>query len=315
MNVDHFFFIDVDELESTGGSLKKKKAKAKQTIASLRTDGHAGQVPEARASFGRSGDTALQTELYQDFGNMPSLRKIKYDDYAAVNVAPSVVPTYLPGIRVYSYNTSDESRYIPARDDEYFEEPDVSLFSRALDLLAAALPRALSDLLPRDTSSLLRRNGGHRHKRRKHKKQHKCDRPENEDKPHCRWRRRQRHANATSPSRSNRYLSPLGYAQFYLPDLEVRADGLPPAWEIEYTTYSRERLEAVLEGTDEASMPPVPVHLLPGAGNTTSSPAITDRLTEITPFSMRDLTISSWAAFATKLVKSKNQWKRFASNM
>lgn len=313
MNVDHFFFIDVDELESTGGSLKKKKAKAKETISSLRTDGR-----QPAPAFGRSGDTALQIELYQDFGNMPSPRKIKLDDYAAVNVAPSIVPTYLPGVRVYSYNTSEATRYIPNRDEEMIVDVEGTMLSRALDLLEATLPQSLAAyLFTDDDASSLRRNGGHRHSRRKHRKKHKCDRPENEDKPHCRWRRRQRHANATSPSRMNRYLSPLGYAQFYLPDLDIRADGQPPAWQIEYTSYTRERLEAVIDGTDEADVPPVPLHLLPGAqGNgTSSSTEVKNRLKEITPFSMLDLTIPSWAAFATKLVKSKEQWKRFASNM
>jgi endopolyphosphatase len=83
-NIDHFFFLDVDELESTTGL--KAKAETRNDRA------HA---------LGRTADTALQLEIHKDFSEMPKLKKIKWEDYAVVHVSPSVIPTYLPGLRVF----------------------------------------------------------------------------------------------------------------------------------------------------------------------------------------------------------------------
>jgi endopolyphosphatase len=83
-NIDHFFFIDVDELESTT-QLKAKAESRNDRVHPL----------------GRISDTALQQELYKDFSDMPKLSKVKWEDYAVIHVSPSVIPTYLPGIRVF----------------------------------------------------------------------------------------------------------------------------------------------------------------------------------------------------------------------
>jgi endopolyphosphatase len=85
-NVDHFFFLDVDELEAT-------------TPLSLQAQ--AQGLADRVHSMGRTADTALQQELHKDFDQMPKLNKIKMEDYAVVHVSPSVIPTYLPGIRVF----------------------------------------------------------------------------------------------------------------------------------------------------------------------------------------------------------------------
>lgn len=83
-NIDHFFFIDVDELEST--TQLKTKAEGRN---------------DRFHTLGRISDTALQQELHKDFSDMPKLNKIKWEDYAVIHVSPSVIPTYLPGIRVF----------------------------------------------------------------------------------------------------------------------------------------------------------------------------------------------------------------------
>lgn len=88
-NVDHFFFIDVDELESTA------RLSSKAEKVSL--------FDQRMSVFGRNTDTALQQDLFKDFGNMPKVSKMKLEDYTVVNVSPSVIPTYLPGVRVYRY--------------------------------------------------------------------------------------------------------------------------------------------------------------------------------------------------------------------
>ena len=86
-NVDHFFFIDVEELESTTGFA----GKAQQTA----------MFGERVNKFGRNTNTALQQDLLKDFSDMPKVSKMKLEDYTVVNVSPSVIPTYLPGVRVY----------------------------------------------------------------------------------------------------------------------------------------------------------------------------------------------------------------------
>jgi endopolyphosphatase len=106
-----------------------------------------------------------------------------------------------------------------------------------------------------------KRSGGHRHGRKKDD----CSRPENEDKPHCTFKHKPRYYSKHSPSRSNKPLTPLGYAQFYLPDIDKQTDSAP-GWILEYTTF---KLRNLLPGwmfntTDDHTQPlPVPLHLLP----------------------------------------------------
>lgn len=52
---------------------------------------------------GRSANNGLQEELRKDFGEMPGPQKIQLKDYAVMNVAASVIPTYLPGVRVFTW--------------------------------------------------------------------------------------------------------------------------------------------------------------------------------------------------------------------
>lgn len=72
-NLDHFFFINVNELDSQPADFSARKLNAE----------------------------SLPDELLKDFGGMPKINKVKLEDYVVVNVAPSIVPTYLPGIRVF----------------------------------------------------------------------------------------------------------------------------------------------------------------------------------------------------------------------
>lgn len=51
---------------------------------------------------GRNSNANLVDTLRQDFGDMPGPNKLKVKDYAVMNVAPSVIPTYLPAVRIYS---------------------------------------------------------------------------------------------------------------------------------------------------------------------------------------------------------------------
>lgn len=53
-------------------------------------------------AFGRGANTDLGDELKKDFGEMPGPQKLALKDYTVINVHTSVIPTYFPGIRIYS---------------------------------------------------------------------------------------------------------------------------------------------------------------------------------------------------------------------
>ena len=111
----------------------------------------------------------------------------------------------------------------------------------------------------------MKRKHGHRHGHKKPK--YKCKSPVDQDKPHCRFKTRPRYYNRTSPSRRNGPLTPLGYAQFYLPDIDSATADSPPEWKIEYSTFKLANLLPRDNGTDEGQngqKVPVPVKFLPG---------------------------------------------------
>lgn len=190
-----------------------------------------------------------------------------------------------------------------------------------------------------------KRRTGHRHAKKKKKKKDDCSKSEHEDQPHCKFRKKERHFSPESPSRSNTLFTPLGYAQFYLPDIDEQSKSAPQ-WFIEYTTYSQDGLlRGGQNGTDGdvQGRQPVPWHLLPGyrefmehkvahsqvASNLTGSrrgekgdeggndpyTKFQAGLKKITPYHLEDLTIPSYAHFAKKLTTDKHLWKRFSSAM
>lgn len=190
------------------------------------------------------------------------------------------------------------------------------------------------------------RRTGHRHgKKKKKKKKDDCTKPEHEDQPHCKFRRKERHFSAESPSQSNTLFTPLGYAQFYLPDIDEQTES-GPKWIIEYTTYSEDGLlRGGQNGTDgdAKGRQPVPWHLLPGyrefMEHKDDSSLVQSNVTaftngrkddddkkdpytkfkaglrKITPYHLEDLTIPTYARFAKKLTSDKHLWKKFSSAM
>ncbi|KAI0921857.1 hypothetical protein AcW1_004280 [Taiwanofungus camphoratus] len=94
MNADHFFFLKAEDL--TGVS----------RMAALDEDG----------SHIEKHKRELYKALLEDFADLPKASKnMSYDDYAVVNVAPSVVPNpYLPSFRIFTYNITG-TPYDPRR--------------------------------------------------------------------------------------------------------------------------------------------------------------------------------------------------------
>jgi endopolyphosphatase len=106
-NVDHFFFIDVHELESTSRlmSTANTRHNLSSTSSFLGPDLlHGPHLPASSRynAFGRGANTDLGNELLKDFGEMPGPNNLALKDYTVINVHTSVIPTYFPGIRIYS---------------------------------------------------------------------------------------------------------------------------------------------------------------------------------------------------------------------
>ncbi|KAG9015715.1 Endopolyphosphatase, partial [Tulasnella sp. JGI-2019a] len=94
MNIDHFFWIDVHELHDIASPsvwsrltslLFKKKPLSKVLLKDFKS-----LPPKKSDSSGDEDEEPLD-----------------YEDYVVVNVAPSVVPTYQPSVRIFSYNITN----------------------------------------------------------------------------------------------------------------------------------------------------------------------------------------------------------------
>ena len=316
-NVDHFFFLDVAELEAT-------------TPLSLQAQGLADRVH----SMGRISDTALQQELHRDFNQMPKLNKIKMEDYAVVHVSPSVIPTYLPGIRVFRWVCGNSRRWLvrPNRIVSFCSYNVTGLELDDDDYESTGDDASLKKK-KKEKNGKKRKGGGHRHGK---KPKNNCHKPEHEDQPHCKFRSKPRFYSPESPSRSNQMFTPLGYAQFYVPDLDKQTQE-PPKWELEYATYDVDGLlRGGYNGTDgdATGRQPVPWHLLPGFDQVdvealsklekggesdprkdTGMNKFRKGLKKWTPFRMDDLTIPAYVALAKQFSEDTTLWNKFAKFM
>lgn len=128
-------------------------------------------------AVGLASKNNLAKTIMEDFGSLP--KKADLDDYAVVNVGPSVVPhPYLPTFRVFAYN-------ITGTDDE---------------IIAAG---------EKDEMNGMKRKHGHRNPK---EKEVDCKKKEHRETWACRPKKPQ-YASPQAPSRMNRLWTPLGYAQ------------------------------------------------------------------------------------------------------
>ncbi len=114
--------------------------------------------------------------LLEEFSDLPKAQNIDHDNYGVVNVAPPVVPTYLPSFRIFVYNHTGE-----LYDPGHLGEDAQPGGSRSMRDVAGEL----------------------------------CNEPEYENSWRCHltqpW-----HSSPKSPSRTNTRWTPLGYAQVRL---------------------------------------------------------------------------------------------------
>jgi len=247
---------------------------------------------------------SLPRDLASDYNALPKLEKLDLGAFSPiVNVAPSVIPVGYPAVRVFTYNVSalNEGRQGSKRSG-----------------------KGVHRLLDDDNNDDIRDDEFGEDVERALAKD--CRLKKNSSKKRCRIKNA--HNNATSPSRTNTALTPLGYSQFVIDNLDFNESTIP-RYTLEYMTYSL----AVL---DEASNYPIPYHLLPVVllNRSSSSSPLPPHQTptstagvklrsakDLTPYKIADLTIPSYLKLARRLgkgatAKKKGKiWKRYTRYM
>ncbi|KAK7695800.1 hypothetical protein QCA50_000438 [Cerrena zonata] len=257
MNVDHFFFLDAQAVSEDV-----------QGESSDEADGDEGDLKKKHKD--------LYGTLLKSFNHMHKVSKLDHDNYAVVNVAPSVVPNpYLPSFRIFSYNISG-SPYIPGDLGVTLD----SIGSRGLTAHSedsdGSPPDCLDDTEGRQNLTL--------------EKTYKCHSSR-------RW-----NSSPNSPSRRNGLWSPLGYAQYYIPNLNETTGKRAPKFKLEYLTFEPSLLHPP-EGLEASQFHyPIPLKNLPRSlRNSTVTKS------KYAPYKMQDLTIPSWLKLARRLGKAKHQ--------
>lgn len=262
MNIDHFFFLESIDLDIIPDEYRESLAVQKKEI-------HA-----------TGNDLALYDTLLAEFSALPTPKRTNLDEYAVVNVAPSVVPNYRPSFRIYSYNVTETGAH---------DEPATTL--------DGGRKKPAPKKPPKRHHGRRRGDKGAKDKHCKeeeYNKSWKChlDEPWNSDEE--------------SPSRRNQFWTPLGYAQYVMPNLDEANKTHAPVFELEYVTFSVEKLRE-----EEGQGLVIPARHLPESlftGNETKS--------KFAPYGLEDLTIGSWVQLArrvadTKRVKLRKRFKKY----
>jgi len=270
-----------------------------------------------RNSIGIQSAADLPSSLETLYNNLP--KDPNADDYSFSHVAPSVIPTFQPAYRIWTYNTSlsdgsvydssEESILRPPIFEEahaWVDDEDSITQSSASDLQQVFQAFSYDTISEFVVDSLRRKRKSRRRKKKKKK---------------ARYEPIARHVSPTSPSRTNRFATVLGYVQYYLPldqanlhsgwgkhKKDNTTDHRPmPKFEVEYTTFTVESLVSHLHDY------PWPGFGIEDGHNLMDS--IKKRQSEWTPYGMPDLTISSWLNLTERLSEGGKTWNGFADRM
>ena len=165
-------------LEGKDGASAPEMTLDEQTQTQAQAQTQAQQVEAQKRS-------SLADTLMQDFSELPKKAKTDLDEYAVINVGPSVVPNpYLPSFRVFAYNITEAGSVNAMKEKDKKKKKKKKKDSK--------------------------RNHGHRHSGKESEVD--CSKKENKAKWACRPKKPQ-HAREDSPSRTNMLWTPLGYAQ------------------------------------------------------------------------------------------------------
>ncbi|WFD34968.1 endopolyphosphatase [Malassezia cuniculi] len=272
----------------------------------------------------------IEEDLRYDFEVLPGPARVNMDYYGTFFLSPSVVPTYFPSLRVWTYNTT------PAHDNRPYAVEDVDL--ETMDVME------LNDILfgeeADEPADLVAMGRTHRRPARKHRRRN---------------RKLPRYASPNSPSRTNTFLTPLGYSEWVLnidranEEYEhvhkkagrAAADELRPEYELEYVTYEGETLwhQFIDDSDHECALAlrhhetpaehhvPVPLGLLmrhlqkynlesPFHRSSTDGVCrIARPLRDVTMYSTKDMTLRSVMDLARRLVLDSKMWDAFVRRL
>lgn len=229
-NMDHFFFFDKDDVKGE----KKEKFNVRDRRRILQNAQRHETGSSCLDSFDDArclGDFGLESEheyvsgkghigiqsyvddIYDDYKQIAEHKEWNLDNFALINVAPSVIPTYYPSMRIFEYNVTElEEGVKPAtevddEDDEDDEDDDDD-------------DEDVDDNSDPDSSLKKKKK---KHKKKKNKKDRKPD--------------------PSSPSRMNTYLTPLKFTQYYCNITQANIDYEKHSkrnhslqWDVEYAT-------------------------------------------------------------------------------
>ncbi|SCZ88506.1 BZ3500_MvSof-1268-A1-R1_Chr10-2g02982 [Microbotryum saponariae] len=342
MNVDHFSLIQADDVLPPPRKSKKHKKTRKQD----------------RVLYTTGSSTTLVNNLLQQFQGLPKRKHLKEKDYSVVHINPSVIPTYLPTFRVWEYNTTvgegsfrstewatdgvnefnsrtDEDEDVEDKDEEEDEltwegeERDaVPTIPRLLEVVTSQLRIGYEFFRGSKSSDASLPVMEITRKKKKRRKQ----------QPR---RRLPRYSSPNAPGRSNRFLTPLGFTQYYLElDQANEFEGFGseaawqkggdrprPVWNVEYVTMPAETVaRRLMEGggdSEETDLDPFvssavwPAEVL---NATQSGGSVEDvvqmlRQLDLTPYELDDLTLGSWLCLARRIAKGGKAWKNFRKRM
>ncbi|SPC61264.1 related to PPN1 - vacuolar endopolyphosphatase [Ustilago sp. UG-2017b] len=192
MNTDAFFVQE--DMEAVYSSISSEAGMGDEAEAEVEPEEMEEEMEEMEEAEERdeveTKDEGLPGDLKRDFSTLPGKGRTNKDFYSVFFVAPSIIPTYYPSIRLWTYNVSESARNQP--------------FTSNLNTISSIEPNTG---LGEDDDEELEPFSRHHHrptppKKKKGKKHRKHKLP--------------RHTSPSSPSRTNTYLSMLGYSQWVM---------------------------------------------------------------------------------------------------
>ncbi|ORY83472.1 Metallo-dependent phosphatase-like protein [Leucosporidium creatinivorum] len=347
MNVDHFSFIQSHDVMPK----KKKKGKGKRkgkkhllpsSADSLSLDNSPVDSETSSLPFSTFGSTStLVNNLFKQYENLPSEKKAKERDFNVVHINPSVIPTYLPAFRVWEYNTTIEGKWRQppslemarggnetmafewAEEEEEDQDDDKSSLSNLASFLEHLLPSSLS----RPLFALLAPTSRFSPSKPITPLKKKKKRPNYPPLP--------RYSSKHSPSRSNAFLTPLGFTQYFLrlddfnahegygsaARLQKGGERPRPEWVVEYTTRPAEevaeRLQGAFDAEEDGELGLWPEEVVKAVKGGKGLKEVVKKLREedVTPYEMKDLTLGRWLKLARRIAAGGREWKDYRKRM
>ncbi|WFD04820.1 endopolyphosphatase [Malassezia vespertilionis] len=250
----------------------------------------------------RNVPKGIESDLKYEYGSLPTPAQTNESLYSVFYVSGSIIPTYLPSMRVWTYNTTQPHRYTDTMREQV--QTEATRISTAQSERKYTRP-------DRETHS-----------------KHDHEQP--------------RFVSDNAPSRTNMYLTLLGYSEWtanldaanqkYDRMLQrqgkAAADALSLVFDLAYTTYHPTTLwHDYMPGPNQALQTPVPKHLLdavlkkrkvpnPIECNRHGSDCKSVRaLRDLSDYALADMTLGSLMQFARRLVANSWLWNRYVHRM